>query len=262
MLILPPIWASHFKNEKEAFDFFMNQKGEVFRSQKNRKTVRFNYLGAPYFIKIHHAIGWKEILKNWISLKKPVISARQEWEALKKLEKLGIPSLEPVALGEKGYNPATKQSFIITKELSPHCSLVDLFQKNFNFSYKIQLIKKVALLAQQLHEQGMNHRDFYLCHFVVKTDVPFDEGSKIYLMDLHRAQIRKYVPKRWLIKDLSGLYFSAMEIRLSFRDCLRFLKVYRGKKLKIILKEETKFLNQIRKRAVKLYEHSYPKTLA
>src|SRR3989338_3478639 len=118
MLTLPPAWTSRFKNEKEVFDFFMNQKGEVFRSQKNRKTLRFNYLGDFYFIKIHRAIGWKEILKNWVSFKKPVISARQEWEALKKLKKTGIPSLEPVALGEKGYNPATKQSFIITKELS------------------------------------------------------------------------------------------------------------------------------------------------
>ncbi|MST95428.1 MAG: hypothetical protein EXS33_09225 [Pedosphaera sp.] len=34
---------------------------------------------------------------------------------------------------------------------------------------KRALLEKIAALARTLHEGGVNHRDFYLCHFLVKN---------------------------------------------------------------------------------------------
>lgn len=262
MLVLPSAWSANFKTERAAFDYFFAQEGEIFRHHKNRKTLRFPYAGQRYFIKTHQNIGWPEIFKNILSFKKPIISARNEWRALKKLKEIHVPTLEAVAIGERGCNPATKQSFLITQELAPHIDLAVLFKQWRGDATKIKLkrcfIEKMAHIANKMHRAGINHRDFYLCHFIVKTDQVLNENSKIYLIDLHRAQIRNRVPSRWLIKDLAGLYFSALEVNVSLRDCLRFLKIYCGKKkLKTIFTEEKHFWSAVSEKAHALHHKLY-----
>lgn len=263
MLIMPAEWLSHFKNKKEAFNAFLNMQGEVFRHEKNRKTLRFVFMGQPYFIKIHQGVGWKEIFKNLFSLKTPILGARNERDALKKLATLNVPTLEAVAFAEEGLNPAAKCSFLVTKEIAPHTDLakllIDWRDDPTKFSLKVSFIKKIAMIAQAMHVNGINHRDFYLCHFIVKSDQPFNEHNQIHIIDLHRAQIRKQVPSRWLVKDLAGLYFSAMEINLSQRDCLRLLKYYRGKDLRTILQDEITLWKNVTYKAQALYKKTYGK---
>jgi heptose I phosphotransferase len=75
----------------------------------------------------------------------------------------------------------------------------------------------------------------------------------LHVMDLHRAQIRARVPQRWLIKDLGGLYFSALEIGLTARDVLRFMREYRQRPLREILCDEKTFWGAVRRRAQQIY---------
>ena len=53
-----------------------------------------------------------------------------------------------------------------------------------------------------------------------------EDGHRQRLIDLHRAQIREHTPRRWRVKDLAGLYFSAMDCGLTRRDLLRFIRHY------------------------------------
>ena len=76
-----------------------------------------------------------------------------------------------------------------------------------------------------MHSSGLNHRDLYLCHLHVKEDIDFN-NIKIYLIDLHRAQIRSSVPLRWTIKDLGGFFHSAIQFNFTERDFYRFLMSY------------------------------------
>ncbi|MCH9022977.1 MAG: hypothetical protein IID32_09455 [Planctomycetes bacterium] len=63
----------------------------------------------------------------------------------------------------------------------------------------------------------------YLCHFLLK---PTDHTAPaLYLIDLHRLQIRKKTPPRWIIKDLAQLHYSALNL-LTKTDMLRFLLQY------------------------------------
>ena len=73
-----------------------------------------------------------------------------------------------------------------------------------------------------MHDNGLNHRDCYICHFLLKKST-----GKLHVIDLHRAQIRKRIPYRYRVKDTAGLYFSAMDCGLTRRDLLRFIAVYR-----------------------------------
>jgi len=72
------------------------------------------------------------------------------------------------------------------------------------------------------------------------------------LMDLHRVEKYSHIPKSKRMKDLAGLYFSAMHIGLSQRDYLRFLRGYFQQSLSEVFKSRQLLLVKIHKRAVQL----------
>jgi len=57
---------SIFKNE-DPFKVLPTLEGTSFRNITNRQTKRVEINGQPYFLKYHHGVGWKEILKNLIN---------------------------------------------------------------------------------------------------------------------------------------------------------------------------------------------------
>lgn len=63
------------------------------------------------------------------------------------------------------------------------------------FKTKQMLIQRVAEMVRKMHRIGINHRDCYICHFLLH--LPFTENLqdlKISVIDLHRAQLRSSVP--------------------------------------------------------------------
>ncbi len=108
-----------------------------------------------------------------------------------------------------------------------------------------------------MHEHGVNHRDFYICHLLLdKTSLCEQDGDiepQIFIIDLHRAQLRKYTPTRWRIKDVSGLFFSTLESGLTKTDLFRFMKIYSGKSLRSTLLEDKNFWHAVFRRARKMY---------
>ncbi|MCR9028794.1 lipopolysaccharide core heptose(I) kinase RfaP, partial [Citrobacter amalonaticus] len=79
--------------------------------------------------------------------------------------------------------------------------------------------------------------------------------------DLHRAQIRTKVPRRWRDKDLIGLYFSSLNIGLTQRDIWRFMRVYFGAPLKTIMREESSLLSHAEAKAAQIRERTQRKGL-
>lgn len=254
--ILDQQLKAYFAKENNPFAKIMQLQGEVFRELEGRRTQRIQLAGKVYFIKQHFGVGWKEIFKNLLQGRLPVLSAKNEWQAIQRLEQLQIATPELSAFGCQGLNPARLQSFIITAELRDTQSLED-FCKEWKkhppaFKIKKNLIESVAKIARTMHENGINHRDFYICHFLKrKAD---NENPKLYLIDLHRAQIRTKVPTRWLIKDLAGLYFSSKDIGLTQKDLLRFIKTYRGTQLRTIFNQEENFWLKVKHRGDKLFQ--------
>jgi heptose I phosphotransferase len=232
-------------------------EGEVFRELEARRTLRCEVAGRGYFVKIHRGVGWPEIFKNLVSLRLPVLGARNEWRAIACLAAAGVDTLRAVAYGQRGSNPARCHSFIVSEELTPTVSLED-FCRNWPqepppVALKRALIARVAAMAGRMHRAGVNHRDFYICHFLLHLDpAPKVEALKLSLIDLHRAQLRAQTPRRWRDKDLASLYFSALDIGLTRRDRLRFLRGYFDKDLRAIVRDETVLLRALERAAQRL----------
>lgn len=246
----------YFNKYVALFDQIMALKGEVYRDLDGRKTQRVKIGEHHFFIKQHRGIGFKEIAKNLIQGRLPVTSAENEWLAIHLLQRLGIDTPTVVGYGERGWNPAAHESFVLLEEIAPSESLetltADWLQNPLPVKEKWRLIEEVARIARIMHENGINHRDFYLCHFLKRKN-----KSPLCLIDLHRAQIRRKTPSRWLIKDLAGLYFSSRDIGLTKRDEYRFMCAYRQNTLRNILAKESIFWQKVRERGEKLYrEHN------
>jgi heptose I phosphotransferase len=249
--------------DPQAFDKVIKAEGKVVRAKEGRRTFRFEHDGRGYFAKVHMGIGWGEIWKNLSQLRLPVIDASNEWKAVKLLDRVGVDTVSIVGKGARGLNPASRQSFVIMDELEEKVELEDFLKElgglegKKRLQLKRQLIRSVARSAKRMHEAGMNHRDFYLCHFhIIDRDwggwVP-GESIRLPLLDLHRAQIRGQVPRRWLVKDLGALFFSSIDCNLTDRDLVAFLSEYLGENWKEELRRQSKVWRSVRARAASFY---------
>jgi len=242
------------------FEEIMNLQGEAFRTVAGRRTVRIVAGNQAYFVKSHSGVGWPEILKNLVYLRAPVLGAANEWHALNRLPKLGVAVADAAGYGCSGLNPARRRSFVIAREIGEAVSLETVAREWRSLAaqpgmalLKRRLISALAQIARQLHDAGLNHRDFYLCHFLIRWPgfprrAP-PGAPALYLIDLHRMQQRRRTPSRWRIKDLAGLLFSAADAAPTLRDQLRFVRQYRARPLKVVMRDERDLWERVVKRA-------------
>jgi len=235
--------------------------GNIYRSKEGRKTLRFERGGRSFFLKLHTGVGWAEIFKNLLQGRLPVVGAANEYRAVQALERIGVDTLGIAAYACQGRNPATRQSMIVTDDLVGTVSLEhycsDWADSPPDYRLRMALILKLADSARRMHGAGINHRDFYLCHFHLDERSIAQRSLRCYLLDLHRAQIRGHTPRRWRVKDLAGLYFSAMDCGLSRRDLWRFMHRYSEGGLRRALGVDAGFWRQVEARARQLYRKGY-----
>ena len=200
-------------------------------------------------------------------------------------------------------NPAKRQSLIVTDEIPEAISLEDLFKdklfwgRNANkipnkICFKRWLIEQLAQTARVLHNSGANHRDFYLSHFLLQrtkeSHEPTPENSSLFLIDLHRMQIHKprwtawikailqgalklqrphppesVTPRRWKMRDVSGLHYSSMDLGLTKRDLIRFISTYENisnRQVLETLQDNDGFWRDVQSRAQNLYRSEKRRT--
>lgn len=237
---------------QDAFAAARSLEGDVFRALEQRQTLAFTQNAQRYFIKRHQGVRLREIVKNLLSLRLPVVSARNEFSALRAMQALGLQVPQPAAYGRRGWLPAQLESFLVTHDVGAHESLEDHCRdwavQAPQFAHKLALLRQVADIARRMHGAGICHRDFYLCHFLRRHS----DGALV-VIDLHRALVKSRLGERWIIKDLAGLWFSAMDAGLTQRDLLRFMRAYRNESLRTILGKELPFWRAVQQRALRLY---------
>lgn len=249
----------------DPFAAILDLEGTVYRQMDGRRTLRFERGGRGYFAKIYRGVGWREIVKNLACFRLPVIDATTELRAIRRLGQLGVATMTVAGYGRRGLNPARRESFLITDELVGMPSL-ETFCRDWagdppSPRLKRALLDEVAAMARALHGNGVNHRDFYLCHFLLDQGrlqrSPDAPQVRLHLIDLHRMQIRRRTPVRWIVKDLGGLLFSSFAIGLTTRDLFRFARAYRRQPLRVILAGERGFWLAVARRALKFYRRDF-----
>lgn len=209
--------------------------GDIVRAVPHRCTRRFEHKGSIYYIKQHFGVGWGELLKNWLTFKKPICSAINELRAACRLANAGVSSIRVCAFWRTGFSPASQKSFIISESISDGFVKLDYLLEGWDWKFptlavRHNLVRGVGSLAGAMFAAGVAHRDFYACHILVPlTWVEHPEGvPNLRLLDLHRAYCGTRTPTHLQVRDLGALRFSLWSLALSRTDYMRFARALCG----------------------------------
>jgi heptose I phosphotransferase len=160
-------------------------------------------------------------------------SAGRESHFIKRLSEIGIPTVKRVSDGQEMSGPWERRSFIVTEGLSGVSLERHLQQGSADPSSlpsihdRREIIRQLALIARLMHNNRLYHRDLYLSHIFLTRNA--DGGIVLRVIDLARMIEKPLRTRRWRIKDLAALDFSATAPLVTRADRLRFMKIYCGK---------------------------------
>ena len=223
--------------------------GEAYRTVPGRWTVRAEIPrpggGAQVvlYLKRHNRVPWPTGLRRTVSLGDPISLADQEARNIVRLTDAGIASARCVAVGwEFSRGGRREQSCLVTEEVPGGVQADTYCERAFALprcreatAAKRRFVRALGRLARQFHGGGFAHRDFYLCHVLVRPV----EGAEpaLHLIDLQRLlRFRRRVPTRWIVKDLAALLFSSWPSEATLirsevftdTDRMRFAREYFG----------------------------------
>ena len=231
-------------------------EGEVYRRSARRRTSRVVIAGKAYFAKVHGGVGWREIAKNVLAGKRPVLGARHDFDASRKLCARGVPVPEVAAFGERGINPARRRSFAIHDALEGFRSLEDVGHAWLvtppSVGLKRAVLTEAGRLTAAIHAAGVCHRDYYACHLMANAAKLGRGEAELAVIDLHRARVHRRLPRRARVRDLGALLYSTSGMPLTERDRLRFLAAYAGVPAGVELRRDGGFWRAVRRRAERL----------
>ena len=232
------------RSEPDPVAWVEARAGRVHRDLPTRRTFEFGHAGARWFAKIHRGVGERELLKNLLVLRLPVFGAEAELQAIARLDAAGLPTLSVAAWGvSRDLLPTRRRSFLVTRAVEHEETLEDrALAPLLEPGERRDRIRALAGLVRRMHDAGVNHRDLYLVHVLLCS-------YGLRLIDLHRAQVRGAVPRRWRAKDLAALAFSARATgALGPADERRFVACYaRG-----ALRRDEDFWRDVERRAARM----------
>lgn len=182
------------------------------------------------FLKRYDGETSRNLFQRWREDGERMAIALREVRVANALAKIGLATFEPLAWGWQGNWGTSQKSFLVMSPVPGESLERWLPQQNFaptveGWRKKIRLVEQAAHFSKRLHESGWFHRDYYLCHiFIMEKEGDF----QLALVDLARMFQPRWRKRRWQIKDLAQLNFSAPKNYFSRTVRLRFAKIYLG----------------------------------
>lgn len=189
----------------------------VYRADLDRGTVYVKHFLVP---------GLRTKLRQWFRRGKGWNECRHALE----LARLGIPTIQPLAIGEHRQGGFLLANYLITLGLEDSTSLQELYETGLparpepeRGRIRRALAVELGRLTAQLHEAGFVHLDLHPGNFLVRFD---DEGRpRLYLIDLDAVRYRPGLGWSASMDNLALLdhYFS---FRASRTDRYRAFQAY------------------------------------
>lgn len=204
--------------------------GKVMRSVPGRSTCRID-LPTPVngiqtvFLKryerdyLSFADLWLRRLR-WPSAQD---EAMQEWQAIWSLRELGFNTAWPIAVGQQRKAGCVVRSFLITAEIRGGVAAHD-YTRTLGATARRQLTLEIADLTRRFLQEGFAHRDYYLSHVFIVEPVGTVKYRELYLIDLQRVFRPTLFRRRWLVKDLAALAYTAQLSGATTADVIAFYR--------------------------------------
>jgi hypothetical protein len=169
-------------------------------------------------------------LKNWLAHRARISCGYVEWVSASRLASAGVSTPKTIAYGTQWRSLFEKRSFVISEQIPeaealerklPEC--FDGQPTNANLKQRRQFIAQLASFIRKFHGTNYRHRDLYFSHIFQ------DNNGDFFLIDLARVFKPMVLCRRYQIKDIAQIYYSAPKRYFSNADRLRFYLGYAGK---------------------------------
>lgn len=157
--------------------------------------------------------------------------AQQELEAARGVDRRGIPTPLPLAIGVRRRWRIVRESFVILEKIKDCQDLNRYFLTGYapcasgvRLSEKWKIIRALGELARRVNEAGVHQSDFSLNNFLIARDSRGD--IKLYLSDFEKITLRRCLSFNQEVTCLAKLNRVGREVSLA--DRMRFLKSYAG----------------------------------
>jgi hypothetical protein len=198
------------------------------------------------FLKRYQNIPVLKQIKNWFARRKRISMADCDRIPAEILKNLGINTPKTVAFGTQWQGIFERRSFIITEKIPASHSLEKKLPSSF-YDDRKNFIESLAEFVKKFHSTGFRHRDLYLCHIFCDTSGNFT------LIDLSRVFSPRVFSKRFLVKDLTQLYYSSPGRSVTKADRLRFYLSYMQKDK--ISRRDKIIIRKIKSKARQMAKH-------
>jgi len=170
-------------------------------------------------------------LGNWLSTRGRRSCGLCEAGPASELAEAGISTPKTICRGEQWGVLFEKRSFIITEKI-PDAEAIerklpgyfDARTTSGNLKLRRDFIARLADFIKRFHETQYRHRDLYFSHIFYSDD------GRFHLIDLARAFRPFFLRRRFRIKDIAQIYYSAPGRYFSGTDRMRFYFGYTGRR--------------------------------
>jgi len=200
------------ENNIESFSDLWDIAGEPVKKKLAIRGTERVYLKSgstrtEAYIKRYLPLPAKEYFKAITSFR-PFFpdGAMHEWEAIISFHQAGIPTMKPIAAGMDKQGRSVLLTLGIQNYTRASKLLKEWLNNDEKNSDRRRLIVNIAELAGKMHAAKFAHQDFYLVHLFVL------ENFDVMPIDLQRVIMGRQFGRRWRIKDLGQLLYSAWDL--------------------------------------------------
>jgi tRNA A-37 threonylcarbamoyl transferase component Bud32 len=196
------------------------------KSGPHRVVYRVDLPAGAIYVKHYLVPDYRAMFRQWFRRGK----GRNEGKRSEVLASIGVPTIYPVALGERRKRKFLLENFLITWEIPGAFPLDDFVENRLEqlpepgrARLRQRLATSLAILTARLHDAGMIHIDFHPGNVLVRVDQAGDPELAMVDLDALRQLSRlNWTTARQNLALLDHYFW----LRSTRTDRHRFLKSY------------------------------------
>jgi hypothetical protein len=225
---------------------------------RNRLQFDIEIPGLPQsttlFLKRYDSPPVLDQLKNWLSVRSRKSCAGLEHTAISELTAAGIGVPKVISYGQQWGTLFENRSFLILKKIPNAESIERQLPEYFNepatketLRLRRDFIARLADFIKTFHATTYRHRDLYFAHIF------HDDAGCFFLIDLARAFKPTVLNRRFQVKDLAQIFYSAPGRYFSKTDRMRFYIGYTGRDR--LTQEDKSIIRRLIKKTEQMARH-------
>ncbi len=192
----------------------------------HRVVYRADLAEGPVYVKHFLVPNFRAKARQWFRSGK----GRNEGRRAAKLEAIGVPTITPVALGERRVRNFLLENFLVTKEIPDTLPLDEFVERRLPLmppgrqgKLRRDLARVLADLTARLHDAGFVHQDFHPGNLLIRLGP--DDSLRLAVIDLDALRVANKLSWGDVRENLALLnhYFWS---RCNRSDRYRFLHAY------------------------------------